>query len=67
MPGDRQIHRDIKPENILKMSGDQLIKLMDFGVSEIFDKDNVDDPRELKTGGSPAFMAPELCVCELSA
>lgn len=47
------------------MSNDELIKLMDFGVSEIFDKNAVDDPRELKTGGSPAFMAPELCVCEL--
>ena len=46
------------------MLDDNVIKLVDFGVSEMFDKENADDPRDLKTGGSPAFMSPELCVCE---
>lgn len=55
-----QIHRDIKPENILKMSDDMSIKLVDFGVSEMFSKE--EEQRELRTGGSPAFMAPELCM-----
>jgi [calcium/calmodulin-dependent protein kinase] kinase len=59
------IHRDIKPENILKMSDDNIVKLVDFGVSEIFEKSSgVDQPKELKTGGSPAFMSPELCIGE---
>lgn len=55
------IHRDIKPENILKMSDGQSIKLVDFGVSEMFSRGE-DQQRELRTGGSPAFMAPELCM-----
>ena len=59
------IHRDIKPENILRMANADEIKLVDFGVSEMFDKSSADDPRELKAGGSPAFMSPELCICEL--
>lgn len=42
------------------MSDDQSIKLVDFGVSEMFSKE--DEERELRTGGSPAFMAPELCM-----
>lgn len=42
------------------MSDDQSIKLVDFGVSEMFSRE--DEERELRTGGSPAFMAPELCM-----
>jgi [calcium/calmodulin-dependent protein kinase] kinase len=49
------------------MLDDNVVKLVDFGVSEMFDKENADDPRDLKTGGSPAFMSPELCVCEFAA
>lgn len=56
------IHRDIKPENILKMANNDIVKLVDFGVSEIFEKEDADNPKELKTGGSPAFMAPELVM-----
>lgn len=58
------IHRDIKPENILKMADDHIIKLVDFGVSEMFEKGDLDKPKELKTSGSPAFMSPELCIGE---
>ncbi|KAJ3161718.1 hypothetical protein HDU86_006488 [Geranomyces michiganensis] len=51
-------HRDIKPDNML-MSADGTLKIVDFGVSEIFHGD--DD--KVKTGaGSPAFSAPEVCV-----
>lgn len=42
------------------MSDGQSIKLVDFGVSEMFSRE--DEQRELRTSGSPAFMAPELCV-----
>ncbi|KAF1812042.1 kinase-like protein [Eremomyces bilateralis CBS 781.70] len=53
------IHRDIKPDNCL-IDKDDVLKIVDFGVSEMFEKD-----REMKTSksaGSPAFMPPELCV-----
>ncbi|KAF9177567.1 hypothetical protein BGZ51_008358 [Haplosporangium sp. Z 767] len=52
------IHRDIKPDNLLR-SGDGTVKIVDFGVSEMFDKKGNDMTK--KSAGSPAFMAPELC------
>ncbi|KAG6018320.1 hypothetical protein E4U41_003974 [Claviceps citrina] len=52
------IHRDIKPDNLL-LSDDEVLKIVDFGVSEMFDKS--DTMRVSKSAGSPAFMAPELC------
>ncbi|KAI8584265.1 hypothetical protein K450DRAFT_218968 [Umbelopsis ramanniana AG] len=51
-------HRDIKPDNLLR-SKDDVLKIVDFGVSEMFNKG---DDRLKKSAGSPAFMAPELCV-----
>ncbi|KAI8145736.1 kinase-like domain-containing protein [Fennellomyces sp. T-0311] len=51
-------HRDIKPDNLL-LSQDGVLKIVDFGVSEMFHKG---DDRMKKSAGSPAFMAPELCV-----
>ncbi|KAG5975431.1 hypothetical protein E4U55_007695 [Claviceps digitariae] len=52
------IHRDIKPDNLL-LSDDEILKIVDFGVSEMFDKS--DNMRVSKSAGSPAFMPPELC------
>lgn len=53
------IHRDIKPDNCL-LAEDDTLKVSDFGVSEMFDRSS--DMRIAKSAGSPAFMAPELCV-----
>ncbi|KAF2654730.1 Pkinase-domain-containing protein [Lophiostoma macrostomum CBS 122681] len=53
------IHRDLKPDNCL-VTDDDVLKIVDFGVSEIFDKQR--DMRTAKSAGSPAFMPPELCV-----
>ncbi|RKU43555.1 hypothetical protein DL546_002422 [Coniochaeta pulveracea] len=55
------VHRDIKPDNLL-LTEDDVLKISDFGVSEMFDKPN--NMRTSKTAGSPAFLAPELCVAK---
>ncbi|KAF9195222.1 hypothetical protein BGZ49_003059 [Haplosporangium sp. Z 27] len=52
------IHRDIKPDNLLR-SADGTLKIVDFGVSEMFSKKGDDVTK--KSAGSPAFMAPEWC------
>ncbi|RCH81919.1 hypothetical protein CU098_000707, partial [Rhizopus stolonifer] len=52
------VHRDIKPDNLL-LSQQDVLKIVDFGVSEMFVKGN---DKLKKSAGSPAFMAPELCV-----
>lgn len=53
------IHRDIKPDNLL-LTEDDVLKVGDFGVSEMFQKPS--DMMTAKTAGSPAFLPPELCV-----
>ncbi|KAM4054745.1 kinase [Hirsutella rhossiliensis] len=52
------IHRDIKPDNLL-LSEDDVLKVVDFGVSEMFEKTDI--MVTAKSAGSPAFTAPELC------
>lgn len=53
------VHRDIKPDNCLLTADDEL-KIVDFGVSEIFEKQS--EMKTAKSAGSPAFLPPELCV-----
>jgi [calcium/calmodulin-dependent protein kinase] kinase len=55
------VHRDIKPDNLL-LTEDDVLKIVDFGVSEVFQKS--DDMRTSKSAGSPAFLPPELCVAK---
>ncbi|KAI0166144.1 Pkinase-domain-containing protein [Xylariaceae sp. FL1272] len=52
------IHRDIKPDNLL-VTEDDVLKIVDFGVSEMFEKK--DEMMTNKSAGSPAFIPPELC------
>lgn len=53
------VHRDIKPDNCL-LTSDDVLKVVDFGVSEMFEKNS--DMYTAKSAGSPAFLPPELCV-----
>ncbi|KAI1932427.1 hypothetical protein LOZ65_000721 [Ophidiomyces ophidiicola] len=53
------VHRDIKPDNCL-LTSDDVLKVVDFGVSEMFEKDS--NMFTAKSAGSPAFLPPELCV-----
>ncbi|KAI4844024.1 Pkinase-domain-containing protein [Aureobasidium sp. EXF-8845] len=55
------VHRDIKPDNCL-IDEDDVLKIVDFGVSEMFEKQS--DMTTAKSAGSPAFMPPELCVAK---
>ncbi|KAI2782930.1 Pkinase-domain-containing protein [Daldinia loculata] len=52
------IHRDIKPDNLL-LTEDDVLKIVDFGVSEMFEKPG--HMMTSKSAGSPAFLPPELC------
>lgn len=53
------VHRDIKPDNLL-LTADDVLKISDFGVSEMFAKP--EEMRTAKSAGSPAFLPPELCM-----
>src|ERR1700712_3293745 len=55
------VHRDIKPDNLL-LTEDNVLKIVDFGVSEMFEKP--DQMMTAKSAGSPAFLPPELCVAK---
>jgi len=50
------IHRDVKPDNVM-IRNDGLVKLMDFGIAQIVDKERMTVTGQLL--GSPAYMAPE--------
>jgi [calcium/calmodulin-dependent protein kinase] kinase len=51
------VHGDIKPQNLL-LGEDGLVKIADFGISQML---SGSDEQLHDAGGTPAFMAPELC------
>ena len=55
------VHRDIKPDNLLLTEND-VLKIGDFGVSEMFEKRN--DRLAKGMVGSPAFSAPEVVTLQ---
>lgn len=61
------VHRDLKPSNILITRGDSgqdLVKIVDFGIAKISDQDRADKTKLTQTGellGTPLYMSPEQC------
>ena len=59
------IHRDLKPDNIVLVptaDGAELVKLLDFGVAKLLNRDDEDVGLETAAGsviGTPAYMSPE--------
>ena len=57
------IHRDIKPSNVM-MLNDGTIRLVDFGLAKVFDKENPEHmplTRTKEIVGTPLYMSPEQC------
>jgi len=61
------VHRDLKPANILLQklpSGEEVVKIVDFGIAKIVQQDNPDAQNFTRSGeilGSPLYMSPEQC------
>jgi serine/threonine-protein kinase len=62
------VHRDLKPDNVFVMpmselgAGGELIKLLDFGVAKLVNRDDEDVGFQTAAGsviGTPAYMSPE--------
>lgn len=59
------IHRDLKPDNVVLVptpDGAELVKLLDFGVAKLQNRDEDDIGLETAAGsviGTPAYMSPE--------
>ena len=51
------MHRDIKPENLILKNNETIdIKVADFGLSEVYTKDEMIFSR----CGTPGYVAPEI-------
>jgi serine/threonine protein kinase len=59
------IHRDLKPDNVIIIGtsdGAEQVKLLDFGVAKLINRDDEDVGLETAAGsviGTPAYMSPE--------
>jgi serine/threonine protein kinase len=59
------IHRDLKPDNVIVVptsDGAELVKLLDFGVAKLLNRDDEDLGFQTAAGsviGTPAYMSPE--------
>jgi len=57
------VHRDIKPDNLLR-AGDGTVKLGDFGEAKLYGLKGNSQAVKPAAPGTPAFLAPELCLSE---
>eukprot|EP00933_Yihiella_yeosuensis_P071088 TRINITY_DN79288_c0_g1_i1.p1 TRINITY_DN79288_c0_g1~~TRINITY_DN79288_c0_g1_i1.p1 ORF type:complete len:585 (-),score=122.13 TRINITY_DN79288_c0_g1_i1:64-1764(-) len=64
MHGEKFMHKDLKPQNIMLVDKESSsIKVIDFGLAELFQKDQ----KVSETfGGTLLYMAPEVFECKLT-
>jgi histidine kinase len=53
------IHKDINPSNIVWNTGTGVVKLIDFGISQVLDRARVSASPLLDLQGTPAYISPE--------
>jgi eukaryotic-like serine/threonine-protein kinase len=56
------VHRDLKPSNLFltrRPDGSALIKVLDFGISKLYEDPDGERTQTAVTMGSPSYMAPE--------
>jgi serine/threonine protein kinase len=62
-------HRDLKPENIMiqNVDGEEVVKLIDFGIAKIKDSQVTSGTEGTKVAGTISYMAPEQLMGKPSA
>lgn len=58
------VHRDLKPANVMLLKTDSdphFVKVVDFGIAKILDRDKANLTQTGECLGSPMYMSPEQC------
>lgn len=53
------VHRDVKPGNIVRLKNSSTIKVMDFGIARMENKDATQQTQMGEVLGTPQYMSPE--------
>jgi serine/threonine-protein kinase len=53
------VHRDVKPSNIVRLKNSDTLKMMDFGIARIENKEVTQQTQMGEVLGTPQYMSPE--------